>query len=173
LSNFNGLQGDFGNEAIQTLLKKMEDLRGQFFVIVAGYPDNMEVFLKANPGLSSRFDKTLRFIDYSPSELEEIAISMIESEGYRLSPKAMSLLNGIMKDLYIKRDKYFGNARTVRKIILEVIKNQNLRISAVALSERKKGQFNLILPEDLSTIAGIQEAEIIHKKTIGFRSADK
>ena len=173
LSNFNGLQGDFGNEAIQTLLKKMEDLRGQFFVIVAGYPDNMEVFLKANPGLSSRFDKTLRFIDYSPSELEEIAISMIESEGYRLSPKAMGLLNGIMKDLYIKRDKYFGNARTVRKIILEVIKNQNLRISAVALSERKKGQFNLILPEDLSTIAGIQEAEIIHKKTIGFRSADK
>lgn len=173
LSNFNGLQGDFGNEAIQTLLKKMEDLRGQFFVIVAGYPDNMEVFLKANPGLSSRFDKTLRFIDYSPSELEEIAISMIESEGYRLSPKAMGLLNGIMKDLYTKRDKYFGNARTVRKIILEVIKNQNLRISAVALSERKKGQFNLILPEDLSTIAGIQEAEIIHKKTIGFRSADK
>lgn len=173
LSNFNGLQGDFGHEAIQTLLKKMEDLRGQFFVIVAGYPDNMEVFLKANPGLSSRFDKTLRFIDYSPSELEEIAISMIESEGYRLSPKAMGLLNGIMKDLYIKRDKYFGNARTVRKIILEVIKNQNLRISAVALSERKKGQFNLILPEDLSTIAGIQEAEIIHKKTIGFRSADK
>lgn len=94
--------------------------------------------MKANPGLSSRFDKTLRFIDYSPSELEEIAISMIESEGYRLSPKAMGLLNGIMKDLYIKRDKYFGNARTVRKIILEVIKNQNLRISAVALSERKK-----------------------------------
>lgn len=173
LSNFNGLQGDFGNEAIQTLLKKMEDLRGQFFVVVAGYPDNMELFLKANPGLSSRFDKTLRFIDYSPSELEEIAISMIESEGYRLSPKAIGLLNGIMKDLYIKRDKYFGNARTVRKIILEIIKNQNLRISAVAVAERKKGQSNLILPEDLSTIAGIQEAEIIHKKTIGFRSADK
>ncbi len=173
LSNFNGLQGDFGNEAIQTLLKKMEDLRGQFFVIVAGYPDNMEVFLKANPGLSSRFDKTLRFTDYSPSELEEIAISMIESEGYRLSPKAMGLLNNIMKELYSKRDKYFGNARTVRKIILEVIKNQNLRISAVPIAERKKGQFNLILPEDLSTVAGIHEAEIILKKTIGFRSGDK
>jgi SpoVK/Ycf46/Vps4 family AAA+-type ATPase len=173
LSNFNGLQGDFGSEAIQTLLKKMEDLRGQFFVIVAGYPDNMEVFLKANPGLSSRFDKTLRFIDYSPSELEEIAISMFESEGYKLSPKTIDLVSGIMKDLYNKRDKYFGNARTVRKIILEVIKNQNLRISAIAVAERKKRQFNLILPEDLATVAGTQEAEIIHKKTIGFRSADK
>ena len=173
LSNFNGMQGDFGNEAIQTLLKKMEDLRGQFFVIVAGYPDNMEVFLKANPGLSSRFDKTLRFIDYSPSELEEIAVSMIEEEGYKLSSKAAGLLNNIMTDLYSKRDKYFGNARTVRKIILEIIKNQNLRISNIPVSERKKGQFNNILPEDFSTVGGIQEAEIIIKKTIGFRSGDK
>jgi SpoVK/Ycf46/Vps4 family AAA+-type ATPase len=173
LSNFNGMQGDFGNEAIQTLLKKMEDLRGQFFVIVAGYPDNMEVFLKANPGLSSRFDKTLRFVDYSPAELEEIAISMIAEDGYKLSSKAAGLLNNIMTDLYSKRDKYFGNARTVRKIILEIIKNQNIRISNIPVSDRKKGQFNTILPEDFSTVGGIQEAEIIIKKTIGFRSGDK
>jgi len=172
LSNFNGLQGDFGNEAIQTLLKRMEDLRGQFFVIVAGYPDNMEVFLKANPGLSSRFDKTIRFVDYTPHELEDIAIIMIETEGYKLSVKSKNLLNAIMTDLYSKRDKYFGNARTVRKLILEIIKNQNLRISAIPQKERKKGQFNIILPEDLSTIKGVQEAEIFVKQSIGFRSAD-
>ena len=57
--------GDFGDESIQTLLKRMEDNRGQFFVFAAGYPDNMETFLKANPGLNSRFDKILKFDDYS------------------------------------------------------------------------------------------------------------
>ena len=77
-----------------------------------------------------------------------------------------------MTDLYSKRDKYFGNARTVRKLILEIIKNQNLRISAIPQKERKKGQFNIILPEDLSTIKGVQEAEIFVKQSIGFRSAD-
>ena len=56
---------DFGNEAIQTLLKRMEDKRGAFFVFAAGYPENMETFLKANPGLRSRFDKVLKFEDYS------------------------------------------------------------------------------------------------------------
>jgi SpoVK/Ycf46/Vps4 family AAA+-type ATPase len=172
LSNFNGQQGDFGNEAIQTLLKRMEDLRGQFFIFVAGYPDNMEVFLKANPGLSSRFDKTLRFNDYSPLELYDIAEKMTNDEGYKLSAKAKSLLTVITQDMYDKRDKYFGNARAVRKIILEMIKNQNLRIAAIPFGERRKGANNLILPEDFQTLKNTQESENIHKKTIGFRSRE-
>ncbi|MBK8518722.1 MAG: AAA family ATPase [Saprospiraceae bacterium] len=172
LSNHNGLQGDFGNEAIQTLLKRMEDLRGQFFIFVAGYPDNMDVFLKANPGLNSRFDKTLKFYDYTPEELEAICLSMIDNEGYKLSLKATGLLHQIMTDMYLKRDKYFGNAREVRKIILEVIKNQNLRVSSTPMQERKKNQSNIIQSEDLSTISQIKESELIHKKTIGFRSRD-
>ncbi len=172
LSNFNGMQGDFGNEAIQTLLKRMEDLRGQFFVFVAGYPDNMEVFLKANPGLSSRFDKTLKFNDYTPSELLKIAIKMIEDEGYKLAPKTLSMINMVTQDLYDKRDKYFGNARTVRKIILEIIKNQNLRSSAIPAGDRKKSQFHLILPEDLVSVKSMQESDTIDKKSIGFRKKD-
>ena len=172
LSNFNGMQGDFGNEAIQTLLKRMEDLRGQFFVFVAGYPDNMEVFLKANPGLSSRFDKTLKFNDYTPSELLKIAIKMIEDEGYKLAPKTLSMINMVTQDLYDKRDKYFGNARTVRKIILEIIKNQNLRSSAIPAGDRKKNQFHLILPEDLVSVKSMQESDTIDKKSIGFRKKD-
>ncbi len=172
LSNYNGLQGDFGSEAIQTLLKRMEDLRGQFFIFVAGYPDNMDVFLKANPGLSSRFDKTLRFNDYSPSELEAISISMLDDEGYKLSPKASVILHQVMTDMYHKRDKYFGNARSARKIVLEIIKNQNLRVSAIPTDDRKKNQANIIQLEDMSTITHLKESELIHKKTIGFRSGD-
>ena len=78
LTNSSGNAHDFGNEVIQTILKRMEDKRGQFFVFAAGYPDNMEAFLKANPGLSSRFDKVLRFEDYSPEELNLSLIHISE-----------------------------------------------------------------------------------------------
>lgn len=173
LSNFNGLQGDFGNEAIQTILKRMEDLRGHFFVFVAGYPDNMEVFMKANPGLSSRFDNTLRFDDYTPVQLESIAVKMFTDQGFRLSPNAKSLINEQMQDIFVKRDKFFGNARTVRKIVLEVIKNQNLRISETAAQDRKKGQSNVILPSDIFPLKKSMDAEQINKKVIGFRSSEQ
>ncbi|MFZ1750294.1 MAG: AAA family ATPase, partial [Saprospiraceae bacterium] len=173
LSIPSGVGNDFGNEAIQTLLKRMEDLRGRFFVFVAGYPDNMQSFLKANPGLYSRFDKTLKFNDYSPKELEEIAIKMMEEEGYRFSPKAAALLYDVMGQLYRQRDKYFGNARTVRKIILELIKNQNLRVAAIPAEKRKKNQFHVILPVDLSNYLGSDRSEGFQKSVIGFRRHDE
>lgn len=172
LSNFNGMQGDFGNEAIQTILKRMEDLRGQFFVFVAGYPDNMETFLKANPGLNSRFDKTLKFEDYTPQQLEDIAIKMFDDEGYKISGKPLVALQTHMLAIFQKRDKFFGNARTVRKLVMDVIKNQNLRIADMPLSERKKNMINAISVEDVLGSAKSSENEQIQKKVIGFRSAD-
>lgn len=172
LSNFNGMQGDFGNEAIQTILKRMEDLRGQFFVFVAGYPDNMETFLKANPGLNSRFDKTLKFEDYTPQQLEDIAIKMFDDEGYKISGKPLVALQTHMLAIFQKRDKFFGNARTVRKLVMDIIKNQNLRIADTPLSERKKNMINAISVEDVSGSAKSTENEQIQKKVIGFRSAD-
>lgn len=173
LSNFNGLQGDFGNEAIQTLLKRMEDLRGQFFVFVAGYPDNMEVFLKANPGLQSRFDKILKFEDYSPVQMEEIAKKMFRDEGFKVAKKGEEFLKEYFRSLYISRDKYFGNARTIRKIVSEAIKNQNLRLSDLPAEERKKGQSQIITYDDLVPVATMQEGESFKKKTIGYRSGDR
>jgi SpoVK/Ycf46/Vps4 family AAA+-type ATPase len=172
LSNFNSLQGDFGHEAIQTLLKKMEDLRGKFFVIVAGYPDNMETFLKANPGLSSRFDKTFQFDDYTPETLMQIAIQMTDYEGYSMHPEAFLLLQEFLLDIYQKRDKFFGNARTVRKLVHEIIKNQNLRTSAESTSHRKKNQSPQILTEDIKPLEYFQEKGTISRKSIGFRSSD-
>lgn len=172
LSNFNGMQGDFGNEAIQTILKRMEDLRGQFFVFVAGYPDNMETFLKANPGLNSRFDKTLKFEDYTPQQLEDIAIKMFDDEGYKISGKPLAALQTHMLAIFQKRDKFFGNARTVRKLVMDIIKNQNLRIADTPLSERKKNMINAISVEDVLGSAKSSENEQIQKKVIGFRSAD-
>ena len=171
LSNHNGLQGDYGNEAIQTILKRMEDNRGQFFVFAAGYPENMDRFLKANPGLSSRFDKTFIFEDYSAEELFQIAVKMIEDHKMRISPKAKKLLQGILSDLYLKRDKYFGNARTVRKIVLELVKHQNLRYAQLPPSKRSKRTENLITIDDVSDLDVLKEEAVFEKKGIGFRNS--
>jgi len=168
LSNFGGLQGDYGNEAIQTLLKRMEDDRGEFFVFAAGYPDNMEKFLKANPGLNSRFDKILKFEDYSPKELLEISVQMFHSHGYSLNKKTEKYLDAILEDMHLKRDKYFGNAREVRKIVLEAIKHQNLRLAKLEKTSPKKEK--TITKEDIEAISFIDEQAIYNKRSIGYTS---
>lgn len=166
LTNNPGNSHDFGNEVIQTILKRMEDKRGQFFVFAAGYPENMEAFLKANPGLSSRFDKVLRFEDYSPDELNEIAMNMITSHDMRISPKAFEHLISYFNFLYDYRDKYFGNARIVRQTIQDVIKNQNLRL---AKSSDARSQANLITFEDVRDFAKDKKAMHFQRQSIGFR----
>lgn len=164
-----GTHGDFGDEAIQTLLKRMEDHRGEFFVFVAGYPDNMETFLKANPGLSSRFDKVLKFEDYSPSELREIALLMFSEQGIVPTPEAEEHLARYMEFVHDYRDKYFGNARTVRNIVTEAIKNQNLRLAALPFDERANNSPHLLTLNDVATFKLDKEGFIFNKKTIGFK----
>ncbi len=166
LSNFNGLQGDYGNEAIQTILKKMEDQRGQFFIFAAGYPENMDKFLKANPGLNSRFDKRLQFHDYNAEELMAIAEKMIREQSYKLTSAAKTQLKAVMEDMYLKRDKFFGNARAVRNIVLDVIKFQNLRSSKLASTKQNSS----ISVEDIQTLIKELEAnQDLQKPTIGFK----
>ncbi|MBK7476319.1 MAG: AAA family ATPase [Haliscomenobacter sp.] len=164
-----GAHGDFGDEAIQTLLKRMEDHRGRFFVFVAGYPDNMEAFLKANPGLASRFDKILRFDDYSPAELIQIALLMLEEHGLIPTPEAEQHLRGYLTFVHDFRDKYFGNARTVRSIITDAVKNQNLRLAALSAEERLETPVNLLTYDDVALFKLDKSGFTFEKKTIGFR----
>jgi SpoVK/Ycf46/Vps4 family AAA+-type ATPase len=167
LSSAGGSAHDFGNEVIQTILKRMEDKRGQFFVFAAGYPENMEAFMKANPGLSSRFDKVLRFEDYTPEELNEIAIQMINGHEMRITPKALEHLTTYFKFLYEYRDKYFGNARNIRQVIQDVIKNQNLRLAKSGSDARN--QANLITFEDVKDFAREKNMLGFQRQGIGFR----
>jgi SpoVK/Ycf46/Vps4 family AAA+-type ATPase len=162
-----GSHGDFGDEAIQTLLKRMEDRRGEFFVFVAGYPENMDNFLKANPGLGSRFDKALRFDDYSPEELLEIALFMFSQEKYRVEEDAREHLGKYMAFLHQFRDKYFGNARTVRQVVVEAIKNQNLRLSAAKIKDEQLAQ--TITLDDVATFTFDKDKlNLFVRRGIGF-----
>lgn len=164
-----GGSSDYGSEAIQTLLKRMEDSRGQFFVFVAGYPDNMEAFLKANPGLRSRFDKILKFEDYSADELYQIALLMLEQEGLEANEDAKQHLQRYLAFLYEYRDKYFGNARSVRNVINEITKNQSLRLAAMPIEERNPMMLNILTYEDVATLTLSNDDDIFNKKSIGFR----
>jgi hypothetical protein len=164
-----GAHGDFGDEAIQTILKRMEDERGLFFVFVAGYTDSMETFMKSNPGLSSRFDKILKFEDYTPEELQQIGISMLETNHYNLTESAKVLLFEKIKKIHLYRDKYFGNARTVRQIVQELMKTQNLRLSMVGKDNLAAVNANLIIDEDVNALQILGASDLFEKKVIGFK----
>ncbi len=151
---------DFGQEAIDTLLKRMEDHKGEFVVIVAGYTNEMNSFLASNPGLNSRFPNKFVFEDYTPRELLEISWNIAESNGYILDEGALQLLLEIFHSLYERRDKNFGNARTARNILYEAIANQEERL---AESENlSKEELMTITYEDVEKVA----EKILKNKTI-------
>lgn len=119
---------DFGREAIETILKSMEDHRDDLVVIVAGYTDQMQQFLQSNPGLQSRFSRTIKFADYSQTEMIEIFKSMLSGAGYRLSDETLPMLPSLISDVIISRGSAFANARDARKLFERTIAIQAGRL---------------------------------------------
>ena len=128
---------DFGKEAIETLLKGMEDNRADLVVIVAGYTELMGNFIHSNPGLESRFNKYFYFEDYTGEQLMEIFKSMCKKNGYELDEEAENFAAEDFKDLYENRDENFGNARDVRNVFEKAVARQANRVAAMEAPTRE------------------------------------
>lgn len=137
---------DYGQEAIETLLKKMEDLRDRLVVIVAGYPNEMAEFISSNPGLESRFSRYINFDDYHVSDLCQIFELMCHSNSYQLTPEARGNLAIILNRVFADRDQNFGNARLVRNAYERTLGNH---------ADRLATNDETITRESLSTIEAV------------------
>ena len=118
----------FGAEAIDTLLKRLEDDRGKFICIVAGYTDQMHDFIDTNPGLKSRFTQTIHFDDYTPDELTEIFLKLAAGKNFTVDEDTKAAIHRLFEQLYLRRDKNFGNAREARRIFNESVERQSQRL---------------------------------------------
>ncbi|MGW2841524.1 right-handed parallel beta-helix repeat-containing protein [Streptomyces sp. NPDC001493] len=130
VSDGGGSGADFGREAIDTLVKLMEDHREDVVVVAAGYPEEMTGFLASNPGLASRFTRTVEFTDYTSDELVTIVERMCAGHRYELEPAARTALHGHFDA--IPRDASFGNGRTARKVFEEMVDRQASRLAVMA-----------------------------------------
>jgi len=155
-----GTGQDFGQEAIDILLKRMEDRKGEFVVITAGYPDEMNTFLNSNPGMKSRFTHTFNFEDYTPDELIQILESKLVKEEYKIDKDAKELLKKELIKLYRGRDKTFGNARLVNNIFDGAKINLGKRVLSLPIKERTKDVLNTITVEDISKLIGKEKIKV-------------
>ncbi len=153
----------YGAEAVEVLLKEMEDRRGQFCVILAGYQNEIKTMLSSNPGLESRIQFTLDFPDFSRGELGEITVSFLNKKKYEIEKNALERILDVTD--YFRQRANFANARTIRNILDQVIMNQNLR------TEDTRDD-NMIIIDDVEqylTDEGINlSEEAAHQGKIGF-----
>lgn len=150
-------QDQYGREAVQTLLKRMEDQRDRLVVILAGYTDEMESMIRSNPGLSSRVGTTLHFDDYSPEELCRIFALMASKAQYELPTESRRRLLRGFTLLYATRDRHFGNGRTARNSFERTVKRLANRLSK--LTEVSRELLTTLEPEDIE-VAGISPARL-------------
>jgi AAA+ superfamily predicted ATPase len=143
---------DFGPEAVNTLLKLMEDYRDRLIVIVAGYTEPMNRFLTGNPGLRSRFNKFLHFDDYTVDQLGEIFTGMLRRAEYRMDADAVEETLNRLEQLHRQRDEHFGNGRLVRNLIELIQQEQANRLAA--LSDPSREQLLTLTCEDV--VAGLR-----------------
>ena len=142
---------DYGREAIDALLKLMEDRRDRLVVIVAGYTDEMLDFIAANPGLESRFNKYIHFPDYDGGELLAIFRQMCAKNAYSLSADAEQTAERLFAEMYRRRDEQFGNGRTVRNLFEDVLTAHAMRVAE--LPDPQPDQLSTIEAADLPDTA--------------------
>lgn len=120
---------DFGQEAIDTILKAMEDYRDKFVVIAAGYPDLMKTFINSNPGLRSRFNKYISFEDYDDQDLVKIFVNMCQKYNLSIEAEALEKVKSKIRSLVNKKDDNFANARDIRNMFENIVTNQARRLA--------------------------------------------
>lgn len=141
-----GGENDFGREAIDTLVKVIEDRREELVVIAAGYPDEMAAFIAANPGLASRFPKTIFFPDYTDDELWAIFVTIGEKSGYQPDESAEARVRAWFAS--VPRDKGFGNGRLARNLFEDAVARQAGRV--VELTEPTDEQLTTLTEADIA-----------------------
>lgn len=147
---------DYGSEAIAALLVAMENQRGEFAVIVAGYTDEMTAFIESNPGLRSRFDQTWLFRDYSDEELLQIVENYAVKKGYILTTGCRERVLSTFADK--PRDKHFGNAREARSLFQSAVRRQAVRI--LAETRISESDLTRLVPEDFDAPTPIAERRV-------------
>ena len=138
---------DYGQEAISTILKRMEDYRDRLVVIVAGYKDEMQRFIDSNPGLQSRFNRYIDFPDYSSEELVEIFKMYMKKNQYTLAPDAEDYLKEQFEYVVAHKDRNFGNARFARNVFEKSIQQQANRLAGQ--TNLDKSRLTELTAEDL------------------------
>ena len=124
----NSFGNDYGSEAVNTMLKRMEDHRDDLAVVVAGYTEPMKIFIESNPGLRSRFNRYFEFDHFKPSELFTIFESFCKKSDFILTEDAIEKLKDTFDLLYAKKDEGFGNARVIRNLFEKCVQNQANRV---------------------------------------------
>ena len=179
---------DYGPEAIDTLVKLMEDHRNDLIVIVAGYEKEMSDFLAANPGLRSRFAATWRFADYTNEQLVGIGAAYAEEQGFALADDALDALRGVLETQ--PRGPGFGNGRAARQLIDEAIVRQAERLATADASDLTVHALVELLPVDLDprlatesqasnplaeldSLTGLQAAKQVVQQAIALITADR
>lgn len=145
--NQNAMQSDFGAEAVNTILKRMEDNRDDLAVVVAGYTEPMQLFIESNPGLRSRFNRYFHFEHFKPVELFQIFESQCKKLDFVLTEDAIDKLKETFEVLYEKRDEGFGNARVVRNLFEKCVQNQANRV--IKVTNITKDVLRALVEEDI------------------------